>query len=334
MQVKFVNDAIRNAQPGSKLHGLAPISDPSDEIIEVLLAALRWDMQQRRFGLTAAGLEKLHALSVELLEVLKENMPYRTGGPEGWNFEKAHSILHKVRDILLFGWSENFSHQGPEHGHIDNLKRLANCTNNKEVYLTVLRAHSREGHLQYLRTLEADLADTAQEEDDGAEESVPASAVEKECDAVACELGIRYPTLQSIYAGKLNKQSIQVNIIYDIMFCIMISYLISCMIYRCREEKRMLEQQTAMLTITILARSAWMCIFSSQPAWMSFQGNQMSFVQMMASWRGNCGSSIRFANTILLSAGCLQNLQHGLVRILGRSCRSLQSGTWSGLQGS
>ena len=59
--------------------------------------------------------------------------------------------------------------------------------------------------------LEADLADKAQEEDDGAEESVSAAAVEKECDAVACELGIRYPTLQSIYAGKLNKQSIQVS---------------------------------------------------------------------------------------------------------------------------
>ena len=218
MQVQFVNDAIRKAQPGSKLHNLAPIADPSDEIIEVLLAALWWDMQQRRFGLTAVGLEKLHALSVELLDVLKENMPFRTGGPEGWNFEKAHSILHKVRDILLFGWSENFSHQGPEHGQIDNCKRLENCTNNKEVYLTVLRAHSREGHLQYLRSLEADLADAAQEEGDGAEESVAASAVDKECEAVACELGIRYPTLQSIYAGKLNKQSIQVNIIHDIMF--------------------------------------------------------------------------------------------------------------------
>ncbi len=174
MQVKFVVDAIRNAQPGSKLHGLAPIINPSDEIIEVLLAALRWDMQQRRFGLTAAGLKKMHALSVELLEVLKENMPYSTGGPKGWNFEKAHRILLKMRDILLFGWSENFSDQGPEHGHINNCKRLANCTNNKEVYLTVLHAHSHEGHLQYLWTLEADLADTAQEEDDGAEESVPA----------------------------------------------------------------------------------------------------------------------------------------------------------------
>ncbi len=26
-----------------------------------------------------------------------DNMPYRTGGAESWNFEKAYSILHKVR---------------------------------------------------------------------------------------------------------------------------------------------------------------------------------------------------------------------------------------------
>jgi hypothetical protein len=67
-------------------------------------------MQQPRFGLTAEGLDKFHALSVELLEFLKENMPYRTlriGCPQDWNFEKEHSILHKVHDILLFGWSEN-----------------------------------------------------------------------------------------------------------------------------------------------------------------------------------------------------------------------------------
>ncbi len=86
LQVQFVNDHIRKAQLDSKLHGLARITDPSDETIEVLLAALRWDMQQPRFGLTAVGLDKLHALSEELLEVLKETIPYRTGGPEGWNF--------------------------------------------------------------------------------------------------------------------------------------------------------------------------------------------------------------------------------------------------------
>jgi hypothetical protein len=42
--------------------------------------------------------------------------------------------------------------------------------------------------MQYLQSLEADLAGAAQEEGDGAEELVPASAVEKECDAVACEV--------------------------------------------------------------------------------------------------------------------------------------------------
>jgi hypothetical protein len=137
----------------------------------------------------------------------------------------------------------------------------------------------------------------------GAEESVPASAVEKECDAVACELGILYPTmptLQSIYARKLNKQSIQGNIIYDIMFCTMISYLISCMIYRCREGKRMQEQQTAMHTITVLAaRIACMCIFSSQPALISFRGSQMSFAQMMASWRGKLEYPFRKSHPII-----------------------------------
>ncbi len=150
-------------------------------------------MQQRRFGLTAVepvGLDKLYALSVELLELPKENMPHRTGGAEGWNFEKVHSILHKVHDILLFGWSENFSHQGPEHGHIYNCKKLANCTNNKEVYLTVLRAHSREGHLQYLRSLEADLVDAEQDDGEVPADSVAASAVNKDCEATACELGI------------------------------------------------------------------------------------------------------------------------------------------------
>ncbi len=76
----------------------------------------------------------------------------------------------------------------------------------------VLRAHSREGHLQYLRPLEANMADDAQDKGDVAEESVAASTIDKECDAGACELGILCPTLQSILAGKLNEQSIQVHI--------------------------------------------------------------------------------------------------------------------------
>jgi hypothetical protein len=91
-----------------------------------------------------------------------------------------------------------------------------------------------------MQSLEADLADAEQDGGDGAEESVSASTVDKECEAVACELGIRYPTLQSIYSGKLNKQSIQVHIIYDIKDLYMILSLISRIKCRCRAEKRML----------------------------------------------------------------------------------------------
>ncbi len=62
-------------------------------------------------------------------------------------------------------------------------------------------------------------------------ESVAGSSIDKAGEASACELGIRYPTLQAIYAWKLNRQKIQVislyDVIYDIIVCYMISYLIS-----------------------------------------------------------------------------------------------------------
>ena len=111
LQVKFVNAAIDSAVPGSPLYRVEHIEDPSDKLIEVHIAALKWNILQRRFGLVASELETLHDRSVELLELLKSNLPDRTGGAEGWCFEKAHSILHKVREIIIFGWSENFSTQ-------------------------------------------------------------------------------------------------------------------------------------------------------------------------------------------------------------------------------
>lgn len=112
-QVKFINDAIKAASRDSSLHGLGPVEDPSDSIIEVHVQALKWNMLQRRFGLISKDLVKLQQSSVELLELLKANLPDKTGEESGWNFEKAHSILHKVREIILFGWSENFSTQVP-----------------------------------------------------------------------------------------------------------------------------------------------------------------------------------------------------------------------------
>ena len=75
------------------------------------LAALKWNIAQCRFGLDACDLERLQTSSVELLELLKSNLPEKSGGATGWKFEKAHSILHKVREIIMFGWSENYSTQ-------------------------------------------------------------------------------------------------------------------------------------------------------------------------------------------------------------------------------
>ena len=51
--------------------------------------------QQYRFGLVAEDCEKLHSMSIELKELLKSNMPYKTRKASRKNFEKEHSILHK-----------------------------------------------------------------------------------------------------------------------------------------------------------------------------------------------------------------------------------------------
>ncbi len=118
--------------------------------------------------------------------------------------EKAHSILHKVRELLLFGWSENVSTQGPEHCHIDFCKKVAVCTINKDVFLTILRPHIREGQLQYLQKLHADLADEDSETvllRQSAEEWLARN------DSISCELGIRYLVLQAILSVRKNHQT-------------------------------------------------------------------------------------------------------------------------------
>ncbi len=72
---------------------------------------------------------------------------------------------------------------------IDFCKKVANCTNNKDVILCILRHHMREGHLQYLQKLQADLPG---EED--SEEVMSQTRAEEEWlarnDSISCELGI------------------------------------------------------------------------------------------------------------------------------------------------
>ena len=70
----------------------------------------------------ADGDQDLHLWAREIEDVVLEimedpvfrNLPDKTGEKAKWNFEKAHSILHKVREIVLWGNSDNTSYQAPE----------------------------------------------------------------------------------------------------------------------------------------------------------------------------------------------------------------------------
>ena len=56
---------------------------------------------------------RLHGKAVALLDLLQRNLPDKTGEKRKWKFEKAHSILHKVREIILWGNSDNYLCQSP-----------------------------------------------------------------------------------------------------------------------------------------------------------------------------------------------------------------------------
>ena len=130
-QLALINSEILKARTGPlKRKGL--IHDPMEDMIRAHGSMLEWHMQSRKFGITAAQLELLQQKSVEVLQSFVSTFPTKNGVANAWKFEKAHSILHKIRELILFGWSENFSTQGPEHCHIDFVKKIANCTNNKE----------------------------------------------------------------------------------------------------------------------------------------------------------------------------------------------------------
>ena len=76
-------------------------------------------MQGVEYGYTPvfiseAELPELQQKAVDLLDILQENLPDKTGEKGKWNFEKAHSIVHKVREIVLCCNSDNTSCQAPE----------------------------------------------------------------------------------------------------------------------------------------------------------------------------------------------------------------------------
>ena len=83
-----------------------------------------------------------------------------------------------------------------QHAHIENLKTVANLTNNKDIFMCIIRFHERAGYLQHYETLLKEINSHP-----GLEEVLP-DQYEVETIALAdrnlnvpCESGIRYPSL-------------------------------------------------------------------------------------------------------------------------------------------
>jgi hypothetical protein len=75
---------------------------------------MEWNMATRKSQIPESEVPALQQKAVDLLDLLQKNLSDKTGEKAKWNFEKAHSILHKVREIVLWGNSDNCSCQSPE----------------------------------------------------------------------------------------------------------------------------------------------------------------------------------------------------------------------------
>ena len=88
---------------------------------------------------------------------------------------------------------KNTSCQGPEHAHIDLIKSIAYLTNNKDVFLCILRYHCRRGLVQqYEQMLEDMLANNA--DSDARKLAIDQDKIEQALTgdrnfSIACELG-------------------------------------------------------------------------------------------------------------------------------------------------
>jgi hypothetical protein len=105
LQIDIINNEIRNAKRGVLHLTNLFIGDSTESIVEAHASVLEWHMQSRKLGMTAIQLEILQqkSIAVTVLESLKSIFPEKNCVANGWKFEKAHSILHKARELILFG---------------------------------------------------------------------------------------------------------------------------------------------------------------------------------------------------------------------------------------
>ena len=63
-----LNNLIRMARSDSPLYKLPPVVDPSNEIAEVLVKSLEWNMLSREWNLNVGDLSDLHLQSKDVPE--------------------------------------------------------------------------------------------------------------------------------------------------------------------------------------------------------------------------------------------------------------------------
>jgi hypothetical protein len=80
---------------------LQPVSGQSNEVVEVLIQCMEWNMTIFQSSILESELLELQHKAVDFLDMLQETLADKTGEKGKWNFEKAHSILHKVSEIVL-----------------------------------------------------------------------------------------------------------------------------------------------------------------------------------------------------------------------------------------
>jgi len=122
-QVEYINEMIAKSPVGSSLRNVQPLEDPSASYQVVLATWLEFFLLNRRQHLCESDIVALHEKARNLLRLLNEVMPERTGStlPDGtllgWNLWKAHVVLHQAMERMMYGYSEITSAQGSESAH-------------------------------------------------------------------------------------------------------------------------------------------------------------------------------------------------------------------------
>ena len=61
------------------------MADPSNEVVEVLIQCMDWNISTRQSRIPLSELPELQQKAVDLLDLLQRNLPDKTGEKSNWN---------------------------------------------------------------------------------------------------------------------------------------------------------------------------------------------------------------------------------------------------------